>query len=259
MFGLSSREALASRQGRWTRDIANAVNTLNVTKTQGQQILQVPKHGITMATTSSPRKSIITYMTDSLSESETDNNEVVSEQFLKVNNRLDDIINKLLIVEQYQIKLQLDVQKELEQLQIVTRMLTQVPSQMLSQVPSQILSQVPSQISTSITTCVPEISFVPYFNNEAYIGIDNSCKLCDNHLTFNIEIFGATKDKLILYPFGSVILNRELANTLIVEVTVQDGVFMTIVTGQKLATGIYVLTFTDDSYQPTKISYVGLI
>ena len=228
MFGLSSREALTSKQARWTRDIASTVNTLSNAKTQA------PRYGVTMATTSSPRKSIITYINESESESDSDNCEVTTEQLLKLNNRLDDIVSRLLTIEQYQIESRLDIKTLLEQLQKTVQGVT--------------ISQ-PSS----------ETSFTPYFNDEAFIGIDNRCELLGNHLKFNIEIFGEIKDKLVLYPFGSKVLTRNLPEKLRLEVMVHSVVVSLEVTTEKLANGIYVLKLPETTHESTKISYNGLI
>lgn len=220
MFGLSSREALTNKQARWTRDIATTVNTLNSAKTQA------PKYGVTMATTS-PRKSIITYMNES--ESNSDNDQLITEQFLKLNNRLDDIVGRLLTIEQYQIELRVDIKAVLEQLQ-----------------PPPI-----SQISGT--------SFTPYFNDEAFIGIDNRCELLGNHLTFNIEIFGKTKNKLVLYPFGSKLLARDLPEKLQVKAKLQTVSTSVEAITEKLANGIYVLNIPATDLEITVISYDGPI
>ena len=213
MFGLSSREALTSKQQRWTRDIGNTVNTLNDAKTQGL------KYDVTMATL--PRKSIITYMNEV--ESESSNDEVITEQFVRLNNRLDDIVSRLLTIEKYQIESRVDIKAILEQPQI------------------------------------SETSFTPYFNNEAFIGIDNRSELVGNHLQFNIEIFGDFKDKLIVYPFGSKIVTRDLPDKLTVDVTLEDNIVSVEVTTEKLPNGIYILKLPEVPRQPTKIAYNGLI
>ena len=232
MFGLSSREALTTRQTRWTRDVANAVTTVSSTKNQ-----QLKHNALINSETSSPRKSIISCMNESDSEDKVDIN-----QLSKLYDRCDDIANKLQHIEQYQAEMAAKISSIAE-----TQLLLKAFIERM-------------EISMDNTVSANDTLFIPYFNTETFVCVDNNCTLINGMLKFNIEIFGKIKDELLLYPFGSSLIKSELPSTLPVKVTTDENADIIDVTAslRKLPTGIYVMELPKD-VKPTRVFYEGQI
>ena len=243
MFGLASRDALTTRQARWTRDVANAV------KTQPSK-----NHNSSIRQPVTP-KSIISYMNDESSE-----DEKVDKDLEVLYNRCDEIDKQLQQIERHQANIAVGIAALTEgQLAIkafIDRWETNSPR---------------------ISEFAGPWSYIPYYNNGALVGLDNFCKLVGKELEFVIEIIGSVKDKITLYPFGNTVLTKYLLKDLVVQVhtdtivkDVKDGSDVKNVPDVKDVKvelklsdgefyGVYIIELPVTDPLPTKVTYHGPI
>lgn len=224
MLGLSSRDALTTRQIRWVRDVSDAVNT-QPSKNHNSSPKQLTTH-----------KSIISYKNEtSLDDAKL--NERLSEE----HQRWDDMDKRLQQIETYQSEIRANI-----------ILLTKVHLDIKSVIDRW-------GNSTNNLHTANDTTFIPYFNDEAFVGIDNVCKLVDGQLQLVIEIFGNIKDVVTLYPFGNAILTKELPKQLTIKIHSINEDYYTVVEIKRSATGVYVMELPIVDASVTRISYSGPI
>jgi hypothetical protein len=217
MLGLTSRDALTSRQTRWVRDVDTTIKT------------QPSKNHDSSAKQLTKQKGIISYMNEPLLS---DDKELSS-----LYKRCDVIDEKLQEIETYQTEILANVKK-------------------LMGLHSNLDRFIKNLSSNNSTT------FVPYFNNEAFVGIDNMCKLTGNELQFVIEIFGNIKDKVVLYPFGNVSNVSNVSNSikqLTIQAYIATGIQDIIVEIKQSADGLCVIELPVVDASLSRVSYFGVI